>query len=103
MALLLAATLLAAPHVSPYDLLLLDAAMLLLFADLLAGAEVPCRPTLLLLPWAAPLLGVPHNGPAGFLAPLSVLGCVLLLAGRPPALTRVAAGSGDTRRAAGTG
>jgi hypothetical protein len=85
MALLLTATLLAAPHASPYDLLLLNAAVLLLIADWLEGRALPCRPTLLLLPWAAPLLGVPHNGATGFAAPLMVLGVTVLLGLAAPA------------------
>lgn len=76
MAVLLAATLLAAPHCSQYDLLLLDAAVLLLAFSVLDGTTLALRPVLLLLPWAAPLAAVPRATPAGFAVPLLMLGTI---------------------------
>jgi alpha-1,2-mannosyltransferase len=79
MATLLVATLLAAPHCSPYDLMLLAAAVLLLVRELLDGEALPVSAMLLLLPWAAPLAAVPRAIPAGFAVPLLMLGMLALL------------------------
>jgi hypothetical protein len=76
MAVLLAATLLAAPHCSQYDLLLLDAAVLLLVFSVLDGANLAVRPLLSFLPWVAPLWGVPRAMPAGFAVPWLLLGMI---------------------------
>ncbi len=76
MAVLLAATLLAAPHCSQYDLLLLDAAVLLLAVSVLDGAALALRPLLLFLPWVAPLTAVPRAMPAGFAVPLLLLATI---------------------------
>jgi hypothetical protein len=78
MAVLLAATLLAAPHSEPYDLLLLAAAVLLLVAERPHAALPPVPPLLLVLPWSAPLLSVPRLGPAGFALPPLLLGVMAL-------------------------
>jgi hypothetical protein len=78
MAVLLTATLLAAPHCSQYDLLLLDAAVLLLMGLVLEGGALPIRPLLLFLPWCAPLVAVPRSIPAGYSVPLLMLGVLAL-------------------------
>ncbi len=79
MAVLLAATLAAAPHSSSYDLVLLAGAALLLYQNLLDGAEVWPSPTLLLLPWYVPFLTVPRASVLGFGAPVVIFGFLLLL------------------------
>ncbi len=89
MAALLAATVLAAPHCSQYDLLLLDAAVLLLVFSALDGIALALRPLLLFLPWVAPLAAVPRAIPAGFGVPLLMLGVLavaLAPARRSPAM-----------------
>ncbi len=78
MAVLLAATLLAAPHCSQYDVLLLDAAVLLLVFSVLDGRVLAVRPVLLFLPWVAPLAAVPRAIPAGFAVPLLMLGTIAI-------------------------
>ncbi len=77
-AVLLAATLLAAPHCSQYDLLLLEAAVLLILSLMREGVGPAVPPALLFLPWAAPVLTVPRANPVGFLIPLLMLGVMLL-------------------------
>jgi hypothetical protein len=72
MAVLLTATLVAAPHSSPYDLMLLAAVVLLEFRALLDGTPV-LRPSLLLLPWAAPLAPVPRQALLGLCVPAMML------------------------------
>jgi hypothetical protein len=72
---LLAAALLASPHVSPYDLIFAALAGLILAARLGQGA----RPLALLLPlmaWAAPLYNPPRINPVGFLTPLVLVGLI---------------------------
>ncbi len=66
---LLGGTVLAAPHVLSYDLVLLAAAAALLFRHVAATPSAFAPPLLLLL-WAAPLLGPPRASPAGFAVPL---------------------------------
>jgi hypothetical protein len=78
MAVLLAATLLAAPHCSQYDVLLLDAAVLLLVFSVLDGMALAVRPVLLFVPWVAPLAAVPRAIPAGFSVPLLMLAVIAI-------------------------
>ncbi len=71
LAVLLAAATLAAPHLGPYDMLLLTVAGALWFAELAApGAK---ERSVLLLLWLAPLLSPPLLVPAGRLEPLLVM------------------------------
>ena len=91
MAVLLTATLLAAPHCSQYDLLLLDAAVLLLVFSVLDGKALAIRPLLLFLPWVAPLWAVPRAMPEGFAVPLLMLGTIAVALAptrRQPAMLR---------------
>jgi hypothetical protein len=72
---LLAAALLASPHVSPYDLIFAALGGLILAARLGEGM----RPLALLLPqmaWLAPLYSPPRVNPVGFLAPLVLVGLI---------------------------
>jgi alpha-1,2-mannosyltransferase len=78
MAVLLTAALVAAPHCSPYDLVLLAAVALLLFRALLDG-EALLRPSLLLFPWAAALAPVPRQAAVGFLVPALMLALLTVL------------------------
>jgi alpha-1,2-mannosyltransferase len=82
-AVLLTATLIAAPHVSPYDLVLLTAVVLLLYRDMLDIAIMPGS-SLLLLPWSAPLVEVPRLSVLGFGVPV-VMVCLLFVLLRPAA------------------
>src|SRR5207244_366457 len=78
MAVLLTATLIAAPHSSPYDLVLLAAAALLVYRDMLDGIAIMPSPSLLLLPWFAPLALVPRSTVFGFGVPAVILGMLLI-------------------------
>ncbi len=75
-ALLLCAVLIAAPHVSPYDFLLLDGSVLLLLSE----AAPPVRRSLLIICWAAPMLGVPQWSVLGFITPAATLSLLAALA-----------------------
>lgn len=79
LALLLAATLLAAPHVSSYDTLLLAAAAMLALGPMLDGARPPCPLVLLLWLWLVPLLGPPRIVATGFAVPPLMAGFILCL------------------------
>jgi alpha-1,2-mannosyltransferase len=83
MAVLLTATLIAAPHLSSYDLVLLAAAVLLLYRAALDGIVIIPSLSLLLLPWCAPLATVPRAASFGFSAPVIIL-CLLLILLRLP-------------------
>ncbi|WP_429033903.1 glycosyltransferase family 87 protein [Bradyrhizobium sp. I1.14.4] len=83
-AVLLIATLIAAPHVSPYDLVLLAAVVLLLYRDMLDGTAIIPGSSLLLLPWSAPLVEVPRLSFFGFGVPV-VMVCMLFVLLRPAA------------------
>jgi hypothetical protein len=75
---LLAAALLASPHVSPYDLVFAALGGLILAARLGEGA----RALALILPlmaWLAPLYNPPRINPVGFLTPLMLLGLIWML------------------------
>jgi hypothetical protein len=78
---LLAAALLASPHVSPYDLILAALAGLILAARMGEGARDP-RPLALILPlmaWLGALYNPPRVNPAGFLTPLVLVGLIWML------------------------
>ncbi len=81
LAVLLAATLLAAPHVSSYDTTLLAAAAMLALGRMLDGAPPPCPLVLLLWLWLMPLLGPPRTAIAGFAVPPSIA-CFMLCVSR---------------------
>jgi alpha-1,2-mannosyltransferase len=87
MAVLLTATLIAAPHVSPYDLVLLAAVVLLLYRDMLDGIAIMPGLSLLLLPWSAPLVDVPRLSVFGFGVPV-VMVCLLFVLLRPAAASQ---------------
>ena len=89
MAVLLTATLIAAPHSSPYDLVLLAAAVLLVYRDMLDGIAIMPPPTLLLLPWFAPIVLGPRATVFGFGVPMVILGMLLILL-RPPRQAKMA-------------
>ena len=78
LAILLCATLLASPHVSNYDLLLLAVAALLHLRTL-AESSRPLALILPLLAWIAPLYNPPRLTPAGLITPLVVMGLIWLL------------------------
>ncbi|WP_439393079.1 glycosyltransferase family 87 protein [Bradyrhizobium sp. PMVTL-01] len=82
-AVLLTATLIAAPHVSPYDLVLLAGVVLLLYRDMLDGLVMMPGSSLLLLPWSAPLVEVPRLSVFGFAVPV-VMVCLLFVLLRSP-------------------
>lgn len=90
MAVLLTATLVAAPHSSSYDLVLLAAAVLLLYREVLDGKRVMLNPSLLLLPWVAPLAMGPRSSPFGFALPVIMLWVLVIL-------MRARFGEGDDR------
>jgi len=79
MAVLLTATLIAAPHSSSYDLVLLAAAALLVYREMLDGIAIVPRPLLLTLPWYAPLAMGPRSSVFGFGVPVVILGLLLIL------------------------
>jgi len=78
LAILLCATLLASPHVSNYDLLLLAVAALL-YVWTLPEASRPLALILPLLAWIAPLYNPPRLTPAGLITPLVLMGLIWLL------------------------
>jgi alpha-1,2-mannosyltransferase len=79
MAVLLTATLIAAPHCSSYDLVLLAAAVLLLYRASLDGIMIIPSLSLLVLPWCAPLATVPRSSVFGLGVPVVILGLLLML------------------------
>ncbi len=85
LAVLLCAALLASPHVSNYDLLLLAMAALILFRAL----PETTRPMALMLPlagWTAPLYNPPRAMPLGLVTPLLLLGLIWALFALPGTL-----------------
>ena len=78
LAILLCATLLASPHVSNYDLLLLAVAAML-HVGTLAESSRPLALILPLLAWIAPLYNPPRLTPAGLITPLVLLGLIWAL------------------------
>jgi hypothetical protein len=78
LAILLCATLLASPHVSNYDLILLALAAVLYLATL-AETSRPLALVLPLLAWIAPLYNPPRLTPAGLITPLVLLGLIWAL------------------------
>ncbi len=81
LAVLLAATLLAAPHFSTYDTVLLAVAGLLWFADL--PAPTMKQATLLLLLWVVTFLGPPQLVPIGRAEPLLIAGFIAVALRQP--------------------
>ncbi len=79
MAVLLTATLIAAPHCSSYDLVLLAAAVLLLYRATLDEIVIIPSLSLLVLPWCAPLATVPRSSVFGLGVPVVILGLLLML------------------------
>lgn len=77
-AILCCATLLASPHLSNYDLILLALAGLSLVRSLPEGAR-PLALVLPLLAWAAPLYNPPRAVPLGLATPLVLLGVLAAL------------------------
>jgi alpha-1,2-mannosyltransferase len=73
LAVFLAASVLAAPHVAPYDMVLLSVAGGLFFADATERGLRPFDLPLALATWVAALYGVPIVSPLGYCAPLVVL------------------------------
>ena len=88
LAILLCATLLASPHVSNYDLLLLAVAALL-YVRTLPQASRPLALILPLLAWIAPLYNPPRLTPAGLITPLVLMGLIWLLFRESPATDRM--------------
>jgi len=82
-AVLLTAMLIAALHNSPYDLMLLAAAVLLVYRDMLDGIAIMPSPSLLLVPWFAQLALVPRSTVFGFGVPAVILGMLLILVRLP--------------------
>ena len=77
LAILLAATLLAAPQVSPYDTVMLAVGVTLLLRS--TGGLLPAPGLLvILLAWLMPLLNPPRGNVTGFLSPLTLLGFIAL-------------------------
>jgi hypothetical protein len=80
---LLAATLLAAPHMSHYDTILLAAAGALLFCRTIDGAALACSPAIPLMFWLVAFLGPPRVAPIGLALPLLLAGGAGWIAVRP--------------------
>ncbi len=78
LAILCCAMLLASPHVSNYDLILLALAVLLA-ARLLPESSRPLALILPLAAWLAPLYDPPRAMPLGLITPLLLLGLMLML------------------------
>jgi alpha-1,2-mannosyltransferase len=70
LAVLLAATILAAPHVAGYDMLLLALAAALLFCHAIEHGFGRFDLMLALVLWLAPLYGPPRLSPIGYAAPI---------------------------------
>jgi alpha-1,2-mannosyltransferase len=81
---LLAASVLAAPHVAPYDTLLVGLAAALFFAQALERGFGPCDLPLALALFLMPLYGAPMLSPAGFAAPVLLLLFLARAAAQPP-------------------
>lgn len=79
-AILCCATLLASPHLSNYDMVLLALAGMKLVRDLPEHSR-PLTLVLPLLAWAAPLYNPPRGFPLGLATPLVLLGLLLALWG----------------------
>ena len=75
---LLAASLLAAPHVSSYDALLLAIAAALLFCRALKDGAALYAITLLLAAWLLPLFNPPRATPCGLMTPLIVAAVIAM-------------------------
>jgi hypothetical protein len=83
LAVLLAATILAAPHVSSYDVLLLAIAACLMFSRALTDGAPLYEITLMLAIWLLPLFNPPRATPVGLMTPVLVaLFIVLTMAGQ---------------------
>jgi alpha-1,2-mannosyltransferase len=76
-AVLLAATVLAAPHVSPYDTVLLAGAALLLLEAEAGGTGAALPPILPFLLWAAPFFGPSRLMITGCAVPLLAIGAIV--------------------------
>ncbi len=84
LAVLLAASVLAAPHVAPYDMLLVAIAAAIFFARTLERGLRPFDLPLALALWLVPLYGPPIVSPFGFAAPLLVLLFLARTVAQPP-------------------
>ena len=84
LAVLLAATFLAAPHVAPYDTLLLAIAAAIFFARTLERGLWFLDLPLTLALWLAALYGAPIASPLGFAAPLLTLALLARELAQPP-------------------
>ena len=84
LAVLLAASVLAAPHVATYDTLFLAIAAGLFFAHALERGLRPFDLPLALALWLVPLYGAPIASPLGFAAPLVVLMFLARMLVQPP-------------------
>ncbi|HEX7968028.1 MAG TPA: glycosyltransferase family 87 protein [Stellaceae bacterium] len=85
LAVLLAAAILAAPHVSSYDALLLAIAAGLLFCRALDEGAPLYLVTLMLAGWLLPLINPPRATPLGLLTPLIVTSFILCAMSGTPA------------------
>ena len=85
LAVLLAATILAAPHTIAYDSVLLAFAATLLFSRGLDGRERPGETAIALLLWLSPLINPPSVFRLGLVTPLLIVAFILfaMLAGEP--------------------
>lgn len=92
LAVLLAATILAAPSVAIYDMVILAMAAGLLFARGLRGGFRPGEPVVILAAWLAPLFNPPRISALGFLTPFLL--CALV--------AYAFLGAGDRRRRSAT-
>jgi len=84
LAVVLAATVLAAPHVAPYDTILLAIAAALFFARGIERGMRSFELPLALMLWLAALYGPPILSPAGFLPPLLILAFLARSVAQPP-------------------
>ncbi|HUO12614.1 MAG TPA: glycosyltransferase family 87 protein [Caulobacteraceae bacterium] len=90
LAVFLAASALAAPHVSPYDMMLVALAAIILVWRVIEDETQALRPVKLLLPlaaWLIPLYGPPRATPIGLITPLVIFGLIasVLLSAPAPA------------------
>jgi hypothetical protein len=96
MTVLLAATILAAPHVSPYDLVLLTIAATLYFLRYNDSGFLPGEIVVMACVWLIPLANPPRATPVGLLTPLLVCAlivCAMIRATREALSDQVAAAS----------
>jgi alpha-1,2-mannosyltransferase len=96
-AMLLAATVLAAPHIIDYDALMLGLAATLIFVSTLDEGPRPVETLLLALVWVSPFVNPPSVFPVAYATPLVVLTLMGWIIARSTSSAAPWLGAGETR------